>query len=62
MTNSADPDQLEPSDLDPGIWIYTVCKSRVYPHSTGPGLNAGMITVWNIEEDIFLGRLFMIKP
>ena len=35
MANSADPDQLASSDL---IWIYTVCKGRVYPGSAGQGL------------------------
>ena len=35
MVNSADPDQL--SQL---IWIYTVCKGRVYPGSEWQGLNA----------------------
>ena len=34
MANSADPDQLA-SSL---IWIYNVCKCRVYPGSAGPGL------------------------
>ena len=34
MTNSADPDQFR-SEL---IWIYTVCKDRVYPGSAGQGL------------------------
>ena len=32
MANSADIDQL-------AIWIYTVCKGRVYPGSAGQGLN-----------------------
>ena len=32
MTYSADPDQLASSEL---IWIYTVCKGRVYPGSAG---------------------------
>ena len=31
MANSADPDQFR-SQL---IWIYTVCKGRVYPGSAG---------------------------
>ena len=35
MTNSADQDQLASSEL---IWIYTVCKDRVYPGSAGLGL------------------------
>ena len=36
MTNCADPDPLASSEL---IWIYTVCKVRVYPGSAGLGLN-----------------------
>ena len=36
MANSADPDQLA-SSL---IWIYTVCKGRVYPGSAGQGLTS----------------------
>ena len=28
MANSADPDQLASSEAN--IWIYTVCKGRVY--------------------------------
>ena len=37
MANSADPDQLaSPSQL---IWIYTVCKGRVYQGSIGQGFN-----------------------
>ena len=24
------------------VWIYTVCKGRVYPGSAGQGLSAGM--------------------
>ena len=35
MPNSADPDQLASSEL---IWIYTVCKGRVYTGSAGQGL------------------------
>ena len=35
MKNSADPDQLASSEL---IWIYTVCKVRVYPGSAELGL------------------------
>ena len=34
IVNSADPDQFR-SQL---IWIYTVCKGRVYPGSAGQGL------------------------
>ena len=32
MANSVDPDELQL------IWIYTVCKDRVYPGSAGQGL------------------------
>ena len=35
MTKGADLDQLA-SEL---IWIYTVCKGRVYPGSAGQGLS-----------------------
>ena len=35
MANSADPDQLASSQL---IWIYTVCKGRVYLGSAGQEL------------------------
>ena len=38
MANSADPDQLASSDFSQLIWIYTVCKGRVYPGSAGQGL------------------------
>ena len=38
MANSADPDQLASSEAQL-IWIYTVCKGRVYPGSAGRGLN-----------------------
>ena len=41
MTISADPDQLASSNL---IWIYTVCKGRVYPGSAGQGLKS---LVWH---------------
>ena len=39
MANSIDPDQLASEDAN--IWIYTVCKGRVYPGSAGQGL------MWN---------------
>ena len=35
MANSADPDQLASGQL---VWIYTVCKGRVYLGSAGQGL------------------------
>ena len=38
MTNSADLDQLASSVQKPMIWIYIVCKGRVYPGSAGQGL------------------------
>ena len=34
MANSADPDQLQ----KPTIWIFTICKGRVYPGSAGQEL------------------------
>ena len=49
MANSADPDQL--ADLD--LWIYTVCKGRVYPGSAGQGLNCfSEVIVKYVVEDI----------
>ena len=36
MANSADPDQL--AEANQLIWIYTVCKGRIYPSSAGQGL------------------------
>ena len=36
MANSADRDQLASSEL---IWIYIVCKGRVYRGSAEQGLN-----------------------
>ena len=40
MANSVDPDQLAGSNLCRSqlIWIYTVCKDRVYSGSAGQGL------------------------
>ena len=38
MANSADPDQLDLHCL-PLIWIYTVCKGRIYLEPAGLGLN-----------------------
>ena len=37
MANSADPDQLASPEAN--LWIYTVCKGRVYLGSAGQGLN-----------------------
>ena len=37
MANSADPDHLASSEAKL-IWIYTVCKCRVYPGPAGQGL------------------------
>ena len=34
MANSADPDQLASSEAKM-IWIYTVCKGKVYPGISG---------------------------
>ena len=46
MTNSADPDQLAlRSQL---IWIYTVCKGRVYPGSAGQGLDENNLHCYSI--------------
>ena len=36
MANSADPDQL--ASAGQLIWIYNVCKGKVYPGSAGQGL------------------------
>ena len=38
MTNSADPDQFSWLLRSQLIWIYIVCKDRVYPGSAGQGL------------------------
>ena len=44
MANSADPDQLLlRSQL---IWIYTVCKDRVYKGSAGLGLTLSLAYDW----------------
>ena len=60
MANSADPDQLASLEL---IWIYTVCKGRVYPGSGGQGLiNTALIlkfehiqlTTWCRLNDIMV--------
>ena len=32
------------------IWIYTVCKGRVYPHSAGQGLSTGLIGSLSKED------------
>ena len=46
MANSVDPDQLaSESQL---IWIYTVCKGRVYPGSAGHGLI--LVLVSKVDE------------
>ena len=41
MASSADSDQLASSSQL--IWIYTVCKGRVYLGSTGQGLTLSML-------------------
>ena len=62
MSNSADPDQLA-SSRSVGffrsqlIWIYIVCKGRVYPGSAGQGfsqlfLNLNTIFTLNIWTDV----------
>ena len=38
MANNVDPDKLASSEAN--IWIYTVCKDRVYPGSAGLGLRS----------------------
>ena len=63
ITNSADPDHgFFRGQL---IWIYTVCKSRVYPGSAGQGLiNIKVIrsklrkTGWNsIHPSSYIGKV-----
>ena len=59
MANSADSDQLA-SEL---IWIYTVCKGRVYPGSAGLGLNImwlKIITALDKAFSFFKQKLFFI--
>ena len=50
MANSTDPDQLA---SEQPIWIYTVCKGRVYPGSAGLGLKctAKILTRVHIAVD-----------
>ena len=49
MANSADPDQFR-SHL---IWIYTICKDRVYLGSAGLGL-INILSYFSIEIIILL--------
>ena len=52
MANSADPDGFFRSQL---IWIYTVCKDRVYLGSAGQGLNHGIAPEQrSIQINVFL--------
>ena len=51
MANSADPDQCQV------IWIYTVCKGRVYPGSAGQGLSIKL----NISSHFKISFLFFWK-
>ena len=51
MANSADPDQLASDQLL--IWIYTVCKGRVYPGSAGLGLiECYIFQIGQLVEDV----------
>ena len=47
MTNSADPDLFQL------IWIYTVCKDRVYPDSAGQGLTLSTLLAKSDDKLIF---------
>ena len=47
MANSADPDQLE-SKL---IWIYAVCKGRIYLGSAGLGLTGFLSGTYYIYSE-----------
>ena len=61
MANSADRDQLVSEEAL--IWIYTVCKGRVYPGSAGQGLkvlsnlsqlNSNLIsTIFGCKKSLF---------
>ena len=44
---SADPDQM--ASRSQLIWIYTVCKGRVYPGSAGLGLKGTARLVKNVS-------------
>ena len=48
MANSADPDQLASSEQL--IWIYTVCKGRVFPGLAGQGLLYVFMNTENISK------------
>ena len=54
MANSVDPDQLASSEVgffrSQLIWIYTVCKGRVFPVPAGEGLK---YFSWILEEKDF---------
>ena len=53
MANSADPDQLA-SSRSQLIWIYTVCKDRVYPGSEGQGLRSTLYALHSLKFIIHL--------
>ena len=55
MANSADPDQLASSSQQ--IWIYTVCKGRVFPGSAGQGLNM-YCNIRNVKPIMFVTQQF----
>ena len=57
MTNSADPDQLASSEAV--IWIYSVCKDRLYPGSAGLGLTRCMLGNFACFFFVICGFLFL---
>ena len=66
MTNSADPDQLASSVgffRSQLVWIYTVCKDRVYPGSSGQWLrtevNNSEIASYDESVPVFLSVPFV---
>ena len=57
MTNSADPDQLVL--ISQLIWIYTVCKGRVYPDSAVQGLTLTMLCADSSDGNLTIFFLFL---
>ena len=55
MANSVDSDQLASSEGSQLIWIYTVCKDRVYLGSEGQGL----IFPRDVRLELFLLVIFL---
>ena len=53
MADSADPDQLASSEAN--IWMYTVCKGRLYPGSAGLGLNKSCIFFDRCDGEAWVG-------